>query len=442
MRAVVVALALLACSAAGDRADVDQILEELASVRERAGQLEALVRARRLQEAGAPAEAIVLEEAPARIAADEEACAEPSEDTRCEDKYADFPIMKAICTANRAIFHTAMGTGLINRIAFGVALATYLLVGCAGDIFYFTWKHGPTIVNFTRGVFVANFFFLCDLPEPFVDHPTWCSYLTIFFCFVVHHLVNKVDSVRAKVKDWRKSEMSFIETGRQETPMGTMLPTYKSPGDYSVGSKYMELSYPISYVFCYFFVQVSLIVLYTAHVLGLKDKFFNTNEMRSQNVDMSFWFYSLLLCLIAGHDNLGGRYNCFFWEEIKEVSEKPMFKGKKKYWFGILPVTFWVEWMIRRFMSFFVNGLCRACILGTAPILMSTADPLSVIKDSMAVFFITTLDDLPDAKSLIEEIVITYSAAYPDDPGCTELMNKVMGQARRASNTSNNVPES
>ncbi|CAK0854713.1 unnamed protein product [Prorocentrum cordatum] len=68
--ATVVALALLACAppAAGDRADIYVILEELASVRERAGLLEALVRARRLQEAGAQGEAVVLEAARARLA--------------------------------------------------------------------------------------------------------------------------------------------------------------------------------------------------------------------------------------------------------------------------------------------------------------------------------------------------------------------------------------
>mmetsp|Transcript_46594 Transcript_46594/g.106333 ORF Transcript_46594/g.106333 Transcript_46594/m.106333 type:complete len:109 (+) Transcript_46594:3-329(+) len=78
-------------------------------------------------------------------------------------------------------------------------------------------------------------------------------------------------------------------------------------------------------------------------------------------------------------------------------------------------MTFKMEWRLRRYMSFIVNGLMRSVILATIPILIAIREPLDAIKDIMCVFFIVTLDDLPDAKSLIDELSITYMHAFPDD---------------------------
>jgi len=258
MRAAVVALALLTCAlpAAGDRADVDGILQELAAVRERAGQLEALVRARRLQEAGPPEAAVVLEDAPARRAEYEEPCTGYQEH-----------MPYGMCMAS-VFFHTSLDLVLANPVSFGLCLALYLFLGCAGSCFEFTWRHGQTWVNFSRAVVVAGFYYL----QPLTDDPTVASYIAIGVCVVVGDFVNSLGSVRAKQKEWTGARLSLFETGKQETPMGTMLAVYKTPGDYVVGNRYMELSYPFSRVCLYFFVQSSLFALYTFHMMGLRSK--------------------------------------------------------------------------------------------------------------------------------------------------------------------------
>jgi len=429
MRAAVVALALLTCAlpAAGDRADVDGILQELAAVRERAGQLEALVRARRLQEAGPPEAAVVLEDAPARRAEYEEPCTGYQEH-----------MPYGMCMAS-VFFHTSLDLVLANPVSFGLCLALYLFLGCAGSCFEFTWRHAQTWVNFSRAVVVAGFYYL----QPLTDDPTVASYIAIGVCVVVGDFVNSLGSVRAKQKEWTGARLSLFETGKQETPMGTMLAVYKTPGDYVVGNRYMELSYPFSRVCLYFFVQSSLFALYTFHMMGLRAEYFSTPKDRKENVDMAFWFFSMCLCNLAGADNLGGRYNAFYWQDISDVADQELFSGKKSHhWFGFMPVSFKNEWRLRRFMSFFVNGICRSCILGTAPILMSVADPLSVIKDSMAVFFLTTIDDLPDAKSLIEELFVTYSTANPEDPKSKTLLSQVTANAEKAKKDASQAVES
>ncbi|CAK0890395.1 unnamed protein product [Prorocentrum cordatum] len=344
-----------------------------------------------------------------------------------------------MCMAS-VFFHTSLDLVLANPVSFGLCLALYLFLGCAGSCFEFTWRHGQTWVNFSRAVVVAGFYYL----QPLTDDPTVASYIAIGVCVVVGDFVNSLGSVRAKQKEWTGARLSLFETGKQETPMGTMLAVYKTPGDYVVGNRYMELSYPFSRVCLYFFVQSSLFALYTFHMMGLRDQF-NDAQDRKENVDMAFWFFSMCLCNLAGADNLGGRYNAFYWQDISDVADQELFSGKKSHhWFGFMPVIqfFKNEWRLRRFMSFFVNGICRSCILGTAPILMSVADPLSVIKDSMAVFFLTTIDDLPDAKSLIEELFVTYSTANPEDPKSKTLLSQVTANAEKAKKDASQAVES
>merc|ERR1712107_195463 len=80
------------------------------------------------------------------------------------------------------------------------------------------------------------------------------------------------------------------------------------------------------------------------------------------------------------------------------------------------------EWLVRRFMSYMVNRVFRVIILGTAPVLLSVAGPMDFIKDVMAVFFMTKLDDIDDAEDLIDHLQKIASDPHhdPEDPdNCT-----------------------
>jgi len=54
-------------------------------------------------------------------------------------------------------------------------------------------------------------------------------------------------------------------------------------------------------------------------------------------------------------------------------------------------------------MSMSVNMFIRRIVFCTAPILLSIADdPLEFIKEALAVFFITKLDDLADKVKFVD----------------------------------------
>merc|ERR1712110_1374891 len=54
---------------------------------------------------------------------------------------------------------------------------------------------------------------------------------------------------------------------------------------------------------------------------------------------------------------------------------------------------------LRYMFDLTVNGIVRPIIMAVAPIMLSTEEPLDFIKDALALFFITQLDDFDDAKT-------------------------------------------
>jgi len=67
--------------------------------------------------------------------------------------------------------------------------------------------------------------------------------------------------------------------------------------------------------------------------------------------------------------------------------------------FGFIPLPLRCEWYIRLGFDFMINSLVRKVVLLTAPIIFCTEEPLDFIKDCLAVFFISTLDDTSPGSS-------------------------------------------
>jgi len=62
----------------------------------------------------------------------------------------------------------------------------------------------------------------------------------------------------------------------------------------------------------------------------------------------------------------------------------------------------YIPWFLRAGMDWVINGVCRSLVMYTFPLMLCVEDPLDFVKDAMAVLFITTLDDMPNAKPLVE----------------------------------------
>jgi len=108
------------------------------------------------------------------------------------------------------------------------------------------------------------------------------------------------------------------------------------------------------------------------------------------------WFIGLLLCNLAGEDEIGYVFQFAFWLKLLHTKDPRMQKVPSMMFFFKIQ-DFKKEVRARMFMSMFVNMFTRRIILCTAPILLSVAnDPIDSVKDCLAVFFINKLDDLHD----------------------------------------------
>merc|ERR1712032_1386950 len=145
----------------------------------------------------------------------------------------------------------------------------------------------------------------------------------------------------------------------------------------------------------YFIAQVGLMGYYMFSLNSDPD----THNVES--VSFLKWFFAVVLTIIAGEDEVGAPFNQEFWDHLCEQKiaslKRPVFgclwQTERRY-----------EFRCRMVLSFIVNRIFRGIILGTGPILLCVCGPMDFIKDCLAIFFITKLDDLDDHQDLQEVI--------------------------------------
>jgi len=424
MRARIGALACLAVLAvlppvASDRYDADMIVEELTALRERTNQLESMIRGRQLLNID---ESSIVEQAPVRelnhYNKKSEECQQAIFNTIvCYLEYAiGVVIWETIITWPVLI------VAVISNIFFNSGV--YFFLGFFADV-------APPFRNLSLNLVVANMYFL----PTFQFAPGTTSVCFIIFTTVLADFVQSQPYIKGKRRAWYSSNSSGVschEQTLQETTFKVNLPRLHSPGDMTVTNRYMKLSSRMSQVALVFCVQFCLFLFYGVRLGVRKSEL--PEAQKNGEVSYLKWAVAVALCFLAAETELGGRYSGFFWEDVAQVAETEGGLFYNKSYKGLFGFSFKFknEWQLRRFCSFLVNGVVRAVILGTAPILLCTLAPLDFIANAMAAFFITRLDDLEDGKSMIEELVNTYSAAFPDDPKTRKLMRENVDCERRA----------
>eukprot|EP00448_Togula_jolla_P026063 CAMPEP_0170650292 /NCGR_PEP_ID=MMETSP0224-20130122/45729_1 /TAXON_ID=285029 /ORGANISM="Togula jolla, Strain CCCM 725" /LENGTH=498 /DNA_ID=CAMNT_0010981953 /DNA_START=53 /DNA_END=1549 /DNA_ORIENTATION=- len=168
-------------------------------------------------------------------------------------------------------------------------------------------------------------------------------------------------------------------------------------------SMYTDLTVPFRKVFTVWVIQVMLFFLYIEH-LNL-DK--HTHDICK--VQYGFWFLAILIQLFQGDKQLGSPFNFDYWYNLKKedesrVSGESLRNCQHKLWYFI-PLTHKWDWFLRAVMDFSINSTCRYVIMYTFPIMLCVEEPLDFVKDCMAVFFMTTLDDIEQGKSLNEMLI-------------------------------------
>jgi len=163
---------------------------------------------------------------------------------------------------------------------------------------------------------------------------------------------------------------------------------------------YMYLCRPFRRATLFFIAQVGLMLYYIYNL----DTDPDTHD--ASKVSLVKWFFAVIITAIAGEDETGSDFSSSFWDRIllaestRELwaQNDTMSKGHRVFF--CIPMTYRCEWTMRCGMDWIVNSVCRAILMGTAPIMLCVEEPLDFIKDCLAVFFIAALDDFDDARSV------------------------------------------
>lgn len=148
---------------------------------------------------------------------------------------------------------------------------------------------------------------------------------------------------------------------------------------------YQDLIRPFQSTLALFIMQTGLFSLYVAHM--------NMHDDEDEPVAF-YWLLAIMIQLYAGEVQLGAPYFAGWWSKLDIVSKQLSTTHRKVLY--VLPINFSKEWKCRQFMDWFVNSVIRESLRYTFPILVCTEEPLDFVKDCMAIFFLTTLDDLTE----------------------------------------------
>lgn len=278
-------------------------------------------------------------------------------------------------------------SGLAVFFLFGNIVSMLLAVVC--DLVWHTihycrpeWSMNPFLRNLSLGVLVLNIFYnkqmhqLVGMDKPFT---TSCVVLCVessLYRLVEYFLHRKLRAVEYESRQLDKLKRKYTYTLQDEALR-----------KYPVVNRYQLLSAPFSSTFFLFVCQLTLGLFYI----------YSLNNRRGgwQDVSGWRWFVGLCLCNLAGEEEVGSSFQMTFWLKLLDKGD---LTNKWTRIFFVVPVKWRYVITFRMIMSMCVNMFIRRIIFCTAPVLLGVVDePLDFIKDCLAVFFITKLDDLDDA---------------------------------------------
>jgi hypothetical protein len=155
------------------------------------------------------------------------------------------------------------------------------------------------------------------------------------------------------------------------------------PGAQLVGTKFADFSVPRTFTAIIFVAQFALFFFFTLDMNGDED----THCRYKMNI--FHWFAAVLVTNVSGHAESGGSFNPDLWTALWN-SEKDGCKVKdhRKEFFG------------RLFFDATINAFSREVLLCLAPVALSVVDRDDLIKDSLAIFFISRMDDIAEDRTI------------------------------------------
>eukprot|EP00928_Gymnodinium_smaydae_P057369 TRINITY_DN40620_c0_g1_i1.p1 TRINITY_DN40620_c0_g1~~TRINITY_DN40620_c0_g1_i1.p1 ORF type:complete len:355 (-),score=75.89 TRINITY_DN40620_c0_g1_i1:189-1253(-) len=289
-------------------------------------------------------------------------------------------------------------------------MAQYHLVPFLG------WRRGPLLRMFGQGLVVLQ---LYSDPELKGKYPFVLSCFLVFFDQVVIQ-----GAVMSKLEGNHLIDFEFLGLRATTENMVHVLKEERRAdvdefSDMVVKNKYMDPSVPSRRISLLFIGQLGL-MCYFIYTLNDDDDSHDINK-----INFVKWGLALILTMCVDDDEAGAVYVKSYWipdsfmygkAELRKVCifEHPIaieLADKAREIFMFVSIPHGIDWKLRRYMDALINVLFRTVIMATAPMLLCTEEPIDFIKDCLALFFISKLDDLDDCRSLTQALKECYEQA-------------------------------
>jgi hypothetical protein len=167
-----------------------------------------------------------------------------------------------------------------------------------------------------------------------------------------------------------------------------------------VNTKFADFSVPWSFATITFVAQFMLFSIFILDMNGDE----NTHCRCSMNI--FHWFAAVLVTNVSGHDESGGSFRYSAWENMLTPERVSKYKVKDH------PVQYWS----RCFCDGTINAFCREVLLCLAPVALSVSSRDDLVKDCLAIFFISRMDDIEprEIDETLEEWMAECKAYEPE----------------------------
>lgn len=160
-----------------------------------------------------------------------------------------------------------------------------------------------------------------------------------------------------------------------------------------VENRYQNVNVPFRIMLLYFWVQGALMT-YFLYYVNNDEKVHYRGKHQEHKFSTLKWIIAVNLTQIAGEKEAGRIFHFSYWASLWKLKDGT---NQDKI-LGCIPCPYWLQLRLRAICDFLVNALFRIIIMAVAPVELAVQDDLEFIKDALAIFFITKLDNYEDPK--------------------------------------------
>jgi hypothetical protein len=176
-----------------------------------------------------------------------------------------------------------------------------------------------------------------------------------------------------------------------------------------ISTRYADKAFPLPYVSLLFFAQSGLFIMF----LTSMNEGSAAQQYSGCSLKVTQWLISVAVTNVAGTDEVGSPYNGDVWVAIRKkinedsnatTEEHTLLKSQESPAVAKRRAMSWFQFCVRNAFDWVVNCFFREVILGLAPVMLAVVAREDFIKDVLAIFFISKLDDIDDPKMLSESL--------------------------------------